>query len=136
MMFIMHIGEKQSLQGTKFYNTWNSFFSKETCLMLDWHSSFLPSTYQDSYFSFQPISKTLFTHSTNIQCLIYCFLFLHFYVYVCGAECMYMHHMPAGACKGQKKVLDLLDLELQAVAGCHVGPGNQIWLFCNRRKHS
>lgn len=36
---------------------------------------------------------------------------------------VYTMYMP-GACRGQKKLSDLLKLELQMVVGCHVGAGN------------
>lgn len=46
-----------------------------------------------------------------------------FHVYVCGAECMYVHHRPAGAGKGQMEALGLLELEAQVVVGCQLGSG-------------
>lgn len=36
--------------------------------------------------------------------------------------CVYEYHMCACACRGQKKVSDLPDLELQMVVGHHVNP--------------
>lgn len=36
---------------------------------------------------------------------------------------VYTIYMP-GACRGQKKLSDLLKLELQMVVGCQVGAGN------------
>jgi hypothetical protein len=33
----------------------------------------------------------------------------------------------SGVHRGQKRVSDLLELELEIVASCHVGAGNQTW---------
>ena len=45
--------------------------------------------------------------------------------------CMYAMCVP-GACRGQKKALDLLELELRMVVSHHVGAGNEILVFCKR----
>lgn len=37
--------------------------------------------------------------------------------------CVSVH---AGACGGQKRMSDLLELELHTVMSCHVGPGNEL----------
>lgn len=39
-------------------------------------------------------------------------------------ECMSVYHMyVSGACRGQKKASDPVELELQMVMSCHVGSG-------------
>lgn len=43
--------------------------------------------------------------------------------YVCMYVCMCTSYMP-GAQRGQKKVLGLLELELETVVNCHVGTRN------------
>ena len=45
------------------------------------------------------------------------------------SECMYMHHEHAGANGSQKRLLDLLKLELQVVVRSHVGTGHQTRSF-------
>lgn len=37
------------------------------------------------------------------------------------SDCIYVHYMMAGAHGGQKRDLDLLELDLQIVMSCHVG---------------
>jgi hypothetical protein len=56
------------------------------------------------------------------QSSIFLFNFMHMSV---SSAYIYVHHvhMP-GACGGQKRMLDPLDLELQMVDGCDVGTGN------------
>lgn len=44
---------------------------------------------------------------------------------------MFAYHMCAGAQVNQKRVLDLLDLELQMVVRYHVGSGNQTCVLWN-----
>jgi hypothetical protein len=46
-----------------------------------------------------------------------------------------MHLMCAGACKGQKRVLNSLELELQAVKSIIVGAGNQTWVLSKSSIH-
>lgn len=56
---------------------------------------------------------------------------------VCVA-CM-CEHVPTctpHACRGQKRVLDLLELEFQMVMNCHVGAGKQRQVFCDSNKCS
>ena len=52
------------------------------------------------------------------------------YVYE-GFACMYINilHVP-GACEGQNRVLDSLELELWMAVNQHVGSGNWIQVFC------
>lgn len=38
--------------------------------------------------------------------------------------CLCMHHVHAGSLGGQKRALNSLELELQAVVSHHVGAGN------------
>lgn len=65
--------------------------------------------------------------------LIYLFLkicLFVFYVYECFACIYYMSttHM-CSACRGQKRVLDPLELQLQIFVDHHMGAGNQTWVF-------
>lgn len=46
-------------------------------------------------------------------------------MYVCVAGCMYMYHMCAGDCGGQKKVLGPMALGWQVAVSCPVGARNQ-----------
>jgi hypothetical protein len=46
------------------------------------------------------------------------------YIYV-SVLCVCM----PGACGGQKRASDPLELELQMVVNCHVSSGNQIWVL-------
>ena len=39
-------------------------------------------------------------------------------------RCVYVHHVQALFQRDQKRVLDLLELGLQMVVNCLVGPGN------------
>jgi hypothetical protein len=40
----------------------------------------------------------------------------------------------AGTFRGQERMLDALELELQAGVSCHMGAGNQIWVLCKSSK--
>ena len=44
-------------------------------------------------------------------------------------------YMP-GAGRGQKRALDLLELELQMVVNCYVDAGNGTWVICKSSKYS
>lgn len=44
-------------------------------------------------------------------------------------------YMP-DACRGQKRMLSLLEMELQMTVSCHEGSGNQIQLLCENSKCS
>lgn len=43
---------------------------------------------------------------------------------------MSVHHVVTDALKGQKKVLDPLELELHMVVSCHVATGNKALVLC------
>lgn len=49
--------------------------------------------------------------------------------------CMSGHHM-SGALGGQKKLLDLLELDLKFGVSYCMGPGNQTWVLCRSSKCS
>lgn len=51
-------------------------------------------------------------------CIFY-FWFIYMYVWV--LSCMWLH---SGACGGQKRASDHLELDLQMVMSCHVDAGN------------
>lgn len=56
-------------------------------------------------------------------------------VYVAGS--LYVHPVCAGVCRGQKRVSDLLELELYTVdVSHHRGAGNWIWLLWKNGQHS
>ena len=42
-----------------------------------------------------------------------------------------VHTFVSGACRGQKRVLDPLGLELHTDVSCSVGPGTSTWVFWN-----
>lgn len=42
----------------------------------------------------------------------------------------------ADACRGQKRVLDFLGMELQLVVSCHLDVGNKTCVLCKSRKFS
>lgn len=46
------------------------------------------------------------------------FRFIFMYVYMCDSVAEYVHCMYKGACRGQKKVQDALELKLQMVINC------------------
>lgn len=48
---------------------------------------------------------------------IYLFIYCSLCICMCVPECIFEHHMPAGALTGQKRPLDFLCLELQAAMG-------------------
>lgn len=50
-------------------------------------------------------------------------------IYECISICDYVYVAAGGACRGQKRALDPLGLELQAVVGHHMwGSGNRTWV--------
>lgn len=55
-------------------------------------------------------------------------------MYGCFA-CMYVHYVP-GNLNGQERALDALGLELQMVASCQVGTGNETQALCENKKCS
>lgn len=46
----------------------------------------------------------------------------------------YMHTMSMPSAQGQKRVWDVLELELQMVLSHHTGAGKQISVFCKSSK--
>lgn len=67
------------------------------------------------------------------------FFNVYFIVYVCMSACIYVI-LPATcmpcALTGQKKTSDSLELELQIVLNCHVGPRSQAQGPCKNNKCS
>lgn len=67
------------------------------------------------------------------------FFNIYFIVYVCMSACIYVI-LPATcmpcALRGQKKTSDSLELELQIVLNCHVGPRSQAQGLCKNNKCS
>lgn len=56
--------------------------------------------------------------------------FILFYVYVCVLPvCMYCTTYVLGTCRGEKRLLGPLELELQVLLSHHVGAGDQIWVL-------
>jgi hypothetical protein len=53
---------------------------------------------------------------------------LPFYVHICLYVCTRIKYVPS-AFRGQKKMLGVLELELQRVVSCHVGAGNGALVF-------
>lgn len=43
--------------------------------------------------------------------------------------CMFMYHVRASACGGQKMMLDSLRRELHTAVSCSVGAGNGVWFL-------
>ena len=60
-------------------------------------------------------------------------MYVCMYLNVCVCLSVYVHHMHAGACGGQKRASDPFEFELQTGVSCHMGlrlePGSYAKVF-------
>lgn len=67
---------------------------------------------------------TFIPHPERIQAALWGFVNFSIYMYMCVPACLYVHHMHAGADKGQQqRVSDPAELELQVVLSGHEDAG-------------
>ena len=58
------------------------------------------------------------------------------YIYMCLPAYVYVHHVDAEACRGQKKESDPLELKLQAVVSCQTWVlGTRAWARTHALNH-